>query len=426
MIQPIIYNGESAKQLFGERAELVCNIQDDVKRIIADVRNRGDQALREYSAKYDGYFALDFSVEAAEFEQAENDVCDEYKDMLSRAANNIREFHTAQKRKGFEIKDGNRTVGQKVVPISKVGIYIPAGTAAYPSTVLMNAIPAKVAGVGEVIMATPVKGDGKVKPEVLVAAKLCGVDRVLKMGGAQAIAALAYGTESVPKVDKITGPGNVYVAEAKRQVSGAACGIDIIAGPSEILVVADRGANARHVAADMLSQAEHDINASALLICDDIGFANAVISSIYEQVGALSRSRIALASIERNCKVIVADNIQNAVALANEYSPEHLELCVKDPFALLDKVTGAGSVFLGYDTPEATGDYYAGANHTLPTGGTARFSSPLGVDDFVKNIQYIHYTRDGLRACAKDITAFALSEGLQAHANSVQIRQSGE
>lgn len=422
MIKPVIYNGEKAEALFGAREEASDKAEQTVKAIISDVRDRGDAALREYSAKFDGYTGAELEVTQAESDRAEREVAPEFKETLLRAADNIRAFHARQKRDGFELNTDGRIVGQKVIPLARAAIYVPGGTAAYPSTVLMNAIPAKIAGVGEVIMATPVKADGKVKPEVLAAARVCGVDRVFKMGGAQAIAALAYGTESVPKVDKITGPGNIFVATAKRLVAGVACGIDMIAGPSEILVVADGGANAEHVAADLLSQAEHDALASAVLICDDAKFAERVISCMYRRLERLPRREIATASVENNCKVIITDSVATAVGLADEYAPEHLELCVKDPFALLDKVRNAGSVFLGYNTPEAVGDYFAGANHTLPTNGTARFSSPLGVEDFVKTTQYIYYDESAICHAADDVARFARAEGLTAHAESVEVR----
>ncbi len=422
MIKPVIYNGEKAEALFGAREEASDKAEQTVKAIISDVRDRGDAALREYSVKFDGYTGAELEVTQAESDRAEREVAPEFKETLLRAADNIRAFHARQKRDGFELNADGRIVGQKVIPLARAAIYVPGGTAAYPSTVLMNAIPAKIAGVGEVIMATPVKADGKVKPEVLAAARVCGVDRVFKMGGAQAIAALAYGTESVPKVDKITGPGNIFVATAKRLVAGVACGIDMIAGPSEILVVADGGANAEHVAADLLSQAEHDALASAVLICDDVKFAERVISCMYRRLERLPRREIATASVENNCKVIITDSVATAVGLADEYAPEHLELCVKDPFALLDKVRNAGSVFLGYNTPEAVGDYFAGANHTLPTNGTARFSSPLGVEDFVKTTQYMYYDESAICRAADDVARFARAEGLTAHAESVEVR----
>jgi histidinol dehydrogenase len=422
MIEPIIYRGQSAEELFGKREELTSQVEDKVREIINNVRANGDKALKEYCKKFDGFTATKLEVEESEFDEALNSLTPEYIATLKGAIANIEEFHKKQKRQGFKIERGGAIIGQKVIPVECAGIYVPGGTAAYPSTVLMNAIPAKIAGVKNVVMVTPVKADGKVKAEVLASAKLCGVDRVFKIGGAQAIAALAYGTESVPKADKITGPGNAYVATAKKLVAGVACGIDMLAGPSEILVLADGGANARHVSADLLSQAEHDVLASALFITDSITLAKSVIAEIYRQAEKLKRRDIALSSIENNCKVIVVDNLNEGVKLANEYSPEHLELCVKDPFHLLDNVKNAGSVFLGYNTPEAVGDYYAGANHTLPTSGTARFSSPLGVDDFVKYTQYIYYTKEELEKVSENIQLFAKSEGLTGHAESVAVR----
>lgn len=422
MIKPIIYAGQSAKTLFGEREELTSNIENAVKEIIAEVRARGDAALKEYAEKFDGFTGENLEVTAEEFDEALNNLSAEYISVLKSSVKNVSAFHEKQKRKGFEIDDGEKIIGQKVTPVKSAGIYVPGGTAAYPSTVIMNAVPAKIAGVEQVIMATPVKADGKVRAEVLAAAKLCGVDRVFKIGGAQAITALAYGTESVPKVDKITGPGRDFVATAKKLVSGVACGIDMIAGPSEIMVVADGGANAEHVAADLLSQAEHDVIASALLITDSKTLANEVAVRLEKQVKALSRREIAEKSLENNCKIIVVDSLQTAVELSNEYAPEHLELCVSDPMPLLNRVKNAGSVFLGYNTPEAVGDYFAGPNHTLPTSGTARFSSPLGVDDFVKYTQYVYYTKSALEKSGDAIQIFAKSEGLTAHAESVAVR----
>jgi len=422
MIRIIKYNGQTAGELFGGREELTSNVEEAVKAIIANVRANGDSALKEYAAKFDGYTGGSLEVSAEELEEAMNALPPEYIGVLKASIANIGKFHKMQVRKGFEIDEGDRIVGQKVTPVARAGIYVPGGTAAYPSSVLMNAIPAKIAGVKEVIMVTPVKADGKVKAEVLAAAKLCGVDRIFKTGGAQAIAALAYGTESIPKADKITGPGNAYVATAKKLVSGVACGIDMIAGPSEILVLADGGANAVHVAADLLSQAEHDKLASALLITDSAALAEAVAGELDVQVKKLPRREIAEASLINNCKIIVTDDLSGAAELADEYSPEHLELCVKEPFKLLEKIKNAGSVFLGYNTPEAVGDYYAGANHTLPTSGTARFASPLGVEDFVKTTQYVYYTKPALEKAAESIAAFANSEGLTAHAESVLVR----
>lgn len=422
MIKVIKYSGQTATELFGEREEITSNVEEAVKNIIADVRANGDAALKKYAEKFDGFICDNLEVTQEEFEDAERALSEEYVQTLKNSISNISEFHKKQLKSGFELDLGDRIIGQKVTAVDKAGIYVPGGTAAYPSTVLMNAIPAKIAGVKCLVMATPVKSDGKVRAEVLVAAKLCGVDRVFKTGGAQAIAAMAYGTESVPKVDVITGPGRDYVATAKKLVYGVACGIDMIAGPSEILVLADGNAKPEFVAADMLSQAEHDKIASALLITDSGELAEGVIKELYKQVEILERKEIALASLEKNCKIIVTDDLVSAVELSNEYAPEHLELAVKEPFKLLDKVRCAGSVFLGYNTPEAVGDYYAGPNHTLPTSGTARFSSPLSVDDFMKTTQYVYYTKDALNKSANDIISFAQSEGLGAHAESVAVR----
>ena len=418
----IKYNNQGVADLFGEREELTSNVEGTVKSIIADVRLNGDAALKKYTAQFDGYAGESLEVSETELDEAVKSLTPRYIQTLESSIANIKKFHKKQLRGDFEINEGDRIVGQKVIPVSRAGIYVPGGTAAYPSTVLMNAIPAKIAGVKEIIMSTPVKSDGKVKAEVLAAAKLCGVDTIFKIGGAQALAALAYGTQSVPKVDKITGPGNAYVATAKKLVSGVACGIDMIAGPSEILIIADGGANPVHVAADLLSQAEHDKLASALLITDSATLAKEVACELEIQVNKLPRKEIAEASLKANCKIILTDNLSVAVELSNEYAPEHLELCVKQPFELLKKVKNAGSVFLGYNTPEAVGDYYAGANHTLPTSGTSRFSSPLGVDDFIKTTQYVYYTKPALQSAAEDITSFALSEGLTAHAQSVYKR----
>ncbi len=422
MLDIIKYNGQTAEELFGKREELTSNVENIVKDVIADIKANGDKALKAYSAKFDGYTGESLEVTEEEYEEAFKALPETFIQTLKSSIKNITEFHKKQVKSGFELDLGDRIIGQKVIPVARAGVYVPGGTAAYPSTVLMNAMPAKIAGVKEVIMATPVKADGKVKAEVLVAAKLCGVDKIFKMGGAQAIAAMAYGTESVPKVDKITGPGNVFVATAKKLVSGVACGIDMVAGPSEILVLADSNAKPEYIAADMLSQAEHDAVASALLITDSVEQANNVIDELLIQVEKLERRDIAKKSLENNCKIIVTDDLDGAVELANEYAPEHLELAVKNPFDLLDKVKNAGSVFLGYNTPEAVGDYYAGANHTLPTSGSAKFASPLSVDDFVKTTQYVYYTDKALKQASSDIISFANSEGLTAHAQSVVVR----
>ena len=422
MLEIIKYSGQTAEELFGKREELTSNVENIVKEVIADIKANGDKALKAYAAKFDGYTGESLIVTDDEFEEAFNSLPESYIKTLKASIENITLFHEKQLKSGFEINLGDRIVGQKVIPVSRAGLYVPGGTAAYPSTVLMNAMPAKIAGVKEIIMATPVKADGKVKPEVLAAAKLCGVDKIFKMGGAQAIAAMAYGTETVPKVDKITGPGNAFVATAKKLVSGVACGIDMVAGPSEILVLADGGAKAECVAADMLSQAEHDAIASALLITDSEQLAKEVIKQLQIQVEKLERREIAFKSLENNCKIIVTDDLEGAVELSNEYAPEHLELAVKNPFELLERVKNAGSVFLGYNTPEAVGDYYAGANHTLPTSGSARFASPLSVEDFIKTMQYVYYSDKALEEASADIISFANSEGLTAHAKSVAVR----
>lgn len=422
MIEIKKYDGQTAEELFGKRDEITYNVEEKVKEIIADVRANGDAALRKYAAMFDGYTGGGLEVSPSEIDEAFAKIDEKYVQTLKNSIKNIEVFHLRQKRVGFEINLGDRIVGQKVTAVDSAGIYVPGGTAAYPSTVLMNAIPAKIAGVNKVYMATPVKADGKVKAEVLVAAALCGVDKIYKTGGAQAIAAFAYGTQTVPKVDKITGPGRDFVATAKKLVSGITCGIDMVAGPSEILVLADGEAKAEFVAADLLSQAEHDKIASAILITDSEKLAKSVVLQLESQVERLERREIALASLKFNCKIIVTDDLNSAVELCNEYAPEHLELAVKEPFKLLDKIKNAGSVFLGYNTPEAVGDYYAGPNHTLPTSGTARFASPLGVDDFVKTTQYVYYTDEALKKSADDIIAFAGSEGLGAHAESVAMR----
>lgn len=422
MIEPIKYSGQTAKELFGARDEMAANVEAAVKSILVNVRIRGDRALKEYSAKFDGFNGEKFEVERREIDEAYGALSAEFTEMLKRAISNIKDFHGEQVREGFEIDYGDRIVGQKVIPVDCAGIYVPGGTAAYPSTVLMNAIPAKIAGVGTVIMATPVKADGKVKPEILVAADLCGVDRIFKMGGAQAIAAMAYGTETVPKVDVITGPGRDYVATAKKLVSGIICGIDMVAGPSEILVIADEKAKAAQVAADLLSQAEHDKMAAAVLITDSEKLAYTVAAELEKQLATLPRAEIARSSLDNYGKIIVCENLEKAVELSNQFAPEHLELAVEKPFELMDGVKNAGSVFLGYYTPEAIGDYYAGANHTLPTSGTSRFASPLSVDDFVKTTQYISYSRSALIDAAQDVVSFARSEGLDGHAESVLKR----
>ena len=399
------------------------NVEAAVADIIAAVRARGDQAVLEFTQRFDGVRPEPMLVSQQEMEEAVAAVEPEFLAVLEQAAQNIRAFHSRQVRNSFVIADRPGIVlGQKVTPIEKVGIYVPGGTAAYPSTVLMDTIPAKIAGCPQIVMVTPPGKDGKLNPAILAAAKIAGVDAVYKVGGAQAIAALAYGTESIPKVDKIVGPGNAFVAEAKKQVFGRVS-IDMIAGPSEILVIADGKSDPAHVAADMLSQAEHDKLASAVLVTDSAALAEAVSAELERQLPRLSRRDIARASIDNCGKIIVADSLMDGIAIANEIAPEHLELMVDDPFAYLDAVKNAGSIFLGRSCPEALGDYFAGPNHTLPTSGTARFSSPLSVDDFVKKSQFTYYTADALSQAADSIARFAEKEGLQAHGKSVLIRK---
>ncbi len=398
-------------------------VRASVAVILEDVREYGDAALRQYTERFDGIIPEPLEVTPAMMDQAMQETGEDFLGILERAAQNIREYHCRQLRQGYKVEREDGTVlGQRILPIEKVGIYIPGGTAAYPSSVLMNAIPAKIAGCREIVMVSPPGRDGRIPPAVLAAAGIAGVDRIFQVGGAQAIAALAYGTESVPCVDKILGPGNVYVTEAKRQVFGLVA-IDMIAGPSEILVISDGFSDPAWLAADLLSQAEHDKNASAILLTDSEALAAAVAAEIDRQLVQLPRREIASASIENNGKIILCSDIAEAVELANRIAPEHLELCVEDPFGWLDKVRNAGSVFLGRNCPEALGDYYGGTNHILPTGGTVRFSSALGVDDFVRKTQYLYYTPKGLEQAAEDVSRFAQKEGLTGHARSVLIRQ---
>lgn len=393
-----------------------------VREILATVRAQGDKALYDYCEKFDHVALPSLEVSQAEKDEAMQAVNPAFLEILRMAAENIRAFHRQQVRTSFILTDRPGVVmGQKIMPIEKVGLYVPGGTAAYPSTVLMDAIPAKIAGCREIVIVTPPGKDGKVPAAILAAAQIAGVDRVFKVGGAQAVAALAYGTKTLPKVDKIVGPGNAFVAEAKRQVFGLVA-IDMIAGPSEILVLADGSCDAKVVAADLLSQAEHDKMASAVLVTDSEALAEAVAQEIERQLKTLPREEIARASIDNNGKIIVTGDLAAAIDVANALAPEHLELCVEQPFDYLDRITNAGSIFLGKNCPEALGDYLAGPNHTLPTSGTARFSSPLSVDDFVKKSQYTYFTRDALGQVAEQIAAFARQEGLEAHARSAVVR----
>ncbi len=424
MIKTYMYNEVSAEELFGRKADTV-DVQGIVAGILKDVRENGDAAVLGYGKKFDGADIDTLEVTAAEWDAAVAEIPAEFMEILREAAENITAFHINQKRDGFEMKKANGVVlGQKVTPLKRVGLYVPGGTASYPSSVLMNCIPAKIAGVEEIVMVTPAKG-GVIPSAILAAAKVAGVGRIFKTGGAQAVAALAYGTESVPQVDKIVGPGNAFVAEAKRQVYGLV-DIDMIAGPSEILVVADGTANPRFVAGDLLSQAGHDKLASAVLITDSKDLAAAVAKEIEKQLSVLPREEIARASIDDYGKIIVCEDLKEAVKVANTIAPEHLELCVEDPFAWLPEIKNAGSIFLGKYCPEALGDYFAGPNHTLPTMGTARFSSPLGVDDFVKRSAYSYFTREALLKVADKVAYFAEKEGLSAHARSATIRKEEE
>lgn len=421
MIQILEYGKLPNSKIF-ERVIPQNNVADAVTQIISTVRSQGDQALYDYTLRFDGAALTSLAVTEEEINEAFQAVEPEFVEILEKAAANIRTFHEKQVRNSFVLTQENGVImGQKVTPIEKVGLYVPGGTAAYPSTVLMDAIPAKIAGCEQIVMVTPPGKDGKINPAILAAAKIAGVTNIFKMGGAQAVAALAYGTQTVPKVDKIVGPGNAYVAEAKKQVFGQVA-IDMIAGPSEILIVADGKSNPAHVAADMLSQAEHDRMASAVLVTDSLSLAEAVREELEKQIPALPRAEIARASIDNHGKIIVAEDLAVVIAIANEIAPEHLELMVDNPFDYLDGIRNAGSIFMGRNCPEALGDYFAGPNHTLPTSGTARFSSPLSVDDFVKKSQFTYYTKSALDAVAEQVASFARKEGLEAHARSAIIR----
>ena len=425
MIRIYDFNAVSDEEIFN-RSEDAFHVEDAVTAIIANVKAQKDAALYEYTEKFDKVKLDALQVSEQEITEAFAGSDPEFIRVMRDAAANIEAYHKNQVRQGFEMhKDGGIVLGQKITPLAKVGIYVPGGTAAYPSTVLMNSIPAKLAGVGEIVMVTPPMRDGKVNPAILCAAKIAGVDKIFKIGGAQAVAALAYGTESVPCVDKIVGPGNAFVAEAKRQVYGKVA-IDMIAGPSEILVLADGKSNPAYVAADLLSQAEHDKMASAVLVTDSEQLAYAVQSEVERQLALLPREQIARPSIDNFGKIIVCSDLWQAIEVSNRIAPEHLEICVDNPFDYLDKIENAGSVFLGRYCPEALGDYYAGTNHTLPTSGTAKFSSPLSVDDFIKKISYTYYDQNAIQKAAPDIALFARKEGLDAHARSAEIRLTNE
>ena len=400
--------------------------EEDVSRavdeVLARVKAEGDAALLDYTKRFDGVELTDLQVSEAEMDAAWNALDPEFRKTLELAAANIRRFHEQQVHRDFVLTDQPGIVmGQRYTPIEKVGICVPGSPVAFPSTILMNVIPAKIAGVSEIVVVTSPEEDGSIAPAALAAARIAGADKVFKLGGAQAVAALAYGTESVPKVDKIVGPGGIFVATAKRKVFGLVA-IDMIAGPSEILVVADGKCDPRWVAADLLSQAEHDVLASAVLVTDSRELAEMVQTEVEVQLARLPRRQVARRAIDDNSKILITDDLEKAVEAANLIAPEHLELCVEDPFALLPRVKNAGSIFLGRCTPEALGDYFAGPNHTLPTSGTARFSSPLSVDDFVKKSSFLYYTQEALAPVAERIADFAEREGLHAHAQSVTIR----
>ena len=421
MISILKYGQVPNSEIFA-RKEPNMNVEAIVSDIIEDVKQNGDKALFTYCEKFDKARLTALQVSQEEMDEAVAQVEPEFLEILEKSAANIRKFHSRQVRNSFVINEEDGVViGQKIIPVDRAGLYVPGGTATYPSTVLMDSIPAKIAGCREVVMVTPPNSQGKIQPVILAAAKVAGIDKIFKVGGAQAIAALAYGTESIPKVDKIVGPGNAFVAEAKKQVYGKVS-IDMIAGPSEILIVADGATDPRYAAADLLSQAEHDRLASAVLVTDSLSLAEAVQQELERQIPLLERREIARVSIDDYGKIIVAENLMQAIEIANEIAPEHLELCVEQPFDYLDKIRHAGSIFMGRNCPEALGDYFAGPNHTLPTSGTARFSSPLSVDDFIKKTQFTYYTKDALKKVAKDVAYFAKAEGLTAHAKSAIIR----
>ena len=422
--------GEQERRAFIEELKLRVGrtdpeIERKVAEIVENVRMGGDEAVKSYSKKFDGWTPDVLELSREEMERLSDRCSKEFLDSLRRAADNIYDFHSRQKQQSrIDPQPNGIIMGQRVRGLHRAGVYVPGGTAGYPSSVLMNVIPAKVAGVNEIVMATPPGRAGRPDPNIIAAALVAGVDRVFLMGGAQAVAALAYGTESIPKADKIVGPGNIFVATAKKQLYGVV-DIDMIAGPSEILIIADSSADPEYLAADLMSQAEHDPMASAILITDDKGLAENTVAALYRQLEALSRRDIIERSLDGYGAVIVCSNMSEAVEFANELAPEHLEVCCNDPFEYLGKLDNAGSVFLGNYSPEPLGDYFAGANHVLPTGGTARFFSPLSVDDFIKKSSFIYYPREELLKAADDIILLAETEELTAHANSIKVRQKG-
>ena len=423
MIRIVEFDKISPEEILNRDIQAEEDVSAAVDAVLAEVKTKGDAALRAYTEKFDGVSLTNLQVSESEMESAWASLEPNFLQTLEMAAENIRHFHERQVHRDFVLTDKPGIVmGQRYTPIEKVGICVPRSPVAFPSTILMNVIPAKIAGVRDIVLVTPPEKDGTVSPAALAAARIAGVDKIFKVGGAQAVAALAYGTESVPKVDKIVGPGGIFVATAKRKVFGLVA-IDMIAGPSEILVVADGKSDPRWVAADMLSQAEHDVLASPVLVTDSRQLAEQVQTELEVQLARLPRREVARRSVDDNGKIIVTDSLEKTMEAVNLIAPEHLELCVDDPFALLPRVKNAGSIFLGRCTPEALGDYFAGPNHTLPTSGTARFSSPLSVDDFVKKSSFLYYTQDALAPVADRIADFAEREGLHAHAQSVLTRK---
>ncbi len=426
MIKIVKADGVQEKALINQlkerSGEINKEVTETVSKILSDVKEYGDYSVREYTMKFDGSVPESFEISKEEID-ASTEKCDsDFVLALYRAADNIKDFHARQKQQSWlDPKENGVILGQRIRGLKRVGIYVPGGTAAYPSSVLMNAIPAKIAGVEEIIMVTPPAKDGTANPDILAAAKIAGVDRVFLMGGAQAVAALAYGTETVPKVDKIVGPGNIFVATAKKLLFGTV-DIDMIAGPSEILVVADKTARPKFLAADLMSQAEHDKMASAILLTTSAEIANKTAEELERQAQTLSRKEIIEKSLDDFGAIIVCNSLDEAIDFANELAPEHLELAVENPVQYIGRVDNAGSVFLGHYAPEPLGDYYAGPNHVLPTSGTARFFSPLSVDSFVKKSSFIYYTEDALREAKDDIIKLADTEGLTAHANSIKVR----
>ncbi len=413
---------EFVQQMMQRAGERDRQVEATVAEILENVRLHGDKAVRQYTQKFDGSVPEKLEISQVELGQMVKQCAPEFVAALERAAENIREFHTRQKQQSWvDTKANGVILGQRVRGLHKVGIYVPGGTAAYPSSVLMNAIPAKIAGVGEIVMVTPPGKDGKPNPDIMAAAWVAGVDRVFLVGGAQAAAALAYGTETIPKVDKIVGPGNIFVATAKKHLYGTV-DIDMIAGPSEILIVADDTANPKFLAADLMSQAEHDVLASAILLTTSETVARETIAQLEQQIQSLERREIIEQSLTDFGAVIVCETMEEAVEFANDLAPEHLEVCARSPLEYIGKLDNAGSLFLGNYAPEPLGDYYAGPNHVLPTSGTARFFSPLSVESFVKKSSFIYYTEEALAAAREDIVCLAKTEGLTAHANSIEVR----